>query len=304
MDPVANSTLPLPVYGQWGVPGLSAFVGSIFSIWIILANIVVLMAIVASKSLRNARESLCIAHITVADLCMGLIFGPLTVDYFVKGFWDHGCDFLIYYTIIPFYVTFITIHSLGIMTVLKLISDCCRTQIRKCLKVFLLVTVFVLLWFYFMMMVVSTNNSRVVGVSFSLKVGIVCTDQLTLDTLGTVVITLMTYWAPMIFNIIFLIVTFIRVRKDLYSVERQLLTFKTHAVAVAVCCLLPLPAIAILGNLGSTVCFTQNCQVMATITNFYLLIKSGLMPCVWFISPEFRDSIRHILSFINIGSNI
>ncbi|XP_050413996.1 uncharacterized protein LOC126828339 isoform X2 [Patella vulgata] len=301
MDPVANATLP--VYGQWGVPGLSAFVGSIFSIWIILANIVVLMAIVASKCLRNARESLCIAHITVADLCMGLIFGPLTVDYFVKGYWDNGCDFLFNYTVIPFYVTFMTVHSLGLMNVFKLISDCCRAQIKKCLKVFLLVTVFALFWFYFIMVVVSTYNVRVTGISFSLKVGISCTDQFAIDKLGTIVLALMAYWAPMIFNIIFLIVLFIRVRKDLYSVERQLLTFKTHAVAVAVSCLLPLPAIAILGDLGSAVCFTHNCQVMATIANFYLLIKSGLMPCVWFISPEFRESIRHILSLVNIRSN-
>ncbi|XP_035824960.1 uncharacterized protein LOC101853689 [Aplysia californica] len=299
------------LYHPWGSQAGNAAAAILYTAWISAANVFLIFLLITNVKLLNSRQNIVLLHNAVTDLAVGVFYCPLTADFFVRGYWAHGCgSFFVWFTFV-FPLTFLTTHSILLLLTMRILPVCCRrvfvvfkTLARNCV----FGAVFVLMWAYLAAISAALSAGRHDNVHIAIAQGVVC--RALVATEGGIVINVLVFFLPAALAMLVLLANVIREKTALATPNVQLRlesdTEQCTALPISVLslitiftCLLPLPAFLITTAMAGGACSDVTCLAwllpLGTVADWVLFAKSGLVPVALFLAPDFRSAMMGAL---------
>ncbi|XP_055883977.1 uncharacterized protein LOC106079919 isoform X1 [Biomphalaria glabrata] len=295
------------LYHPWGSQTGSAAAAILYTAWISAANIFLIFLLITNVKLLNSRQNIVILHYAVSDLTVGVFYCPLTADFFLRGSWAHGCgSFFVWFTFV-FPLTFLTTHSVFLLLMMRILPPCFRRYglvVKNMARNCVFSASFIVLWAYLVAIVSALSAGRHENVHIAIAPGVVC--KALVATHGAIIINVLVYFLPASMCLLLLLLVAIR-EKTLISTPSVQLTLEANteqctpiplhllSLLTILTSLLPLPAFLITTAMARGVCSSVECLAwllpLGTVAEWVLFAKSGLVPLVIFMAPDFRAAI-------------
>ncbi|RUS71739.1 hypothetical protein EGW08_020504 [Elysia chlorotica] len=306
---VINLTSAL--YHPWGSRTGSAIAAILYTAWISGVNLFLVFLLITNVKLLNSRQNVVLLHNAVSDLSTGVFYFTLTADFFIRAVWTHGCPaFFVWFTFV-FPLTFLGCHSVLILLAMRLMEGISRWRafsFSATVKNILLGAVFVLIWTYLVIIGAFISARRHDNVHIAIAPGVTC--RALVASQGAVVINVLVYFLPASLSLLLLLAVVIwekttqapptiQLRLETDTERCASLPLPVLALVTTLTSVLPLPAFLITTFMASGACASVSCPAwllpLGTVSDWVLFAKSGLVPIMFFLAPDFRSAAQGAL---------
>ncbi|BFZ08331.1 hypothetical protein BsWGS_11370 [Bradybaena similaris] len=292
------------LYHPWGNQGGSATAAILYTTWISASNLFLIFLLITNVKLLNSRQNIVVLHNAVSDLTVGVFYCPLTADFFIRGFWVHGCgSFFVWFTF-AFPLSFLTTHSILLLLIMRILPAIFRRYgmtLKTVARNLVFGAAFLSLWTYLVAIGIALSAGRHDNVHIAIAPKVICKALVASE--GAIVINVLVYFLPASLSMILLLANAIREKTSLTTPNVQLrlendteqctaLPLSVLSLVTVLTSLLPLPAFLITSAMAGGVCSTAPCLAwllpLGTVADWLLFAKSGLIPLALFMAPDFR----------------
>ncbi|GFO33965.1 hypothetical protein PoB_006047000 [Plakobranchus ocellatus] len=300
------------IRGFWahGCPGFFVWFTFVFPLTFLGCHSVLIL--LGMRLLQNvAKQNIVLLHNAVSDLSAGVFYFPLTADFFIRGFWAHGCPgFFVWFTFV-FPLTFLGCHSVLILLGMRLLQNVAKGRavvLGTGAQNVLLGVTFLLTWTYLVAIGAVLSAGRHDNVHIAIAPSVICRALVASE--GAVVINILVYFLPAGLSLILILIVMILEKTTLAPPTIQLrletdtercasLPLSVLSLVTIFTSLLPLPAFLITTSMASGACAHVSCPnwllPLGTISDWILFAKPGIVPVVLFLAPDFRSAAKGAL---------